>query len=408
MIDDAIEEMLEEGVIRNSASPWASPVTLVPKKDGSIRFCVDYRRVNSVTEKDTSPLPLIQDIFDQVGGSAIYSTLDLKSGYWQLPVAEADIHKTAFRCHRGLFEFVRMPFGLANAPAVFQRTMDRLMADLIGVCVLVYLDDIVVYSTSIQDHHKHLQLVFDRLRNAGLRLKPTKCHFGMSEVKLLGYILSGAGIRTDPEKVVAINNLGSPESVPEVRSFLGMTGYYRQCIPDYAKIAEPLVALTRKHEQFSWTSTRQEAFESLKMLLTSSHVMAAPRLDRPYKLYTDACDYAIGGILVQEDDQGIEKVIQYISHALPATQRKWAVVEKEAYAVVYAIQKLRPYLYGADFTVYTDHKPLTCLFTRQLNNTKVQRWAVLLAEYGAKIRVSPGKKQHQARHVVPDPAPTNS
>ena len=218
LINDAFSEMLQDGVLCPSSSPWASPVTLVPKKDGSIRFCVDYRKLNSATEKDTYPLPLIQDIFDQVGGSAIYSTLDLKAGYWQLPVAEADIPRTAFRCHRGLFELQRMPFGLANAPAVFQRTMDKLLSGLIGVCVLVYLDDIVVYSKDSKDHEGHLQLVFDRLRSAGLRLKPTKCHFGLAEVKLLGYILNGDGITTDPEKVAAINNLSSPESVTEVRS----------------------------------------------------------------------------------------------------------------------------------------------------------------------------------------------
>ena len=396
LIDDAIREMLEDGVIRPSSSPWASPVTLVPKKDGSIRFCVDYRKLNSITEKDTYPLPLIQDIFDQVGGSRIYSTMDLKAGYWQLPVAEDDIPKTAFRCHRGLFEFVRMPFGLANAPAVFQRVMDKLLSGLIGKCVLVYLDDIVVYSNSAEDHEKHLQLVFDRLRQAGLRLKPTKCHFGLSEVKLLGYILNGEGIQTDPEKVAAINNLATPTSVSEVRSFLGMSGYYRQCIPDYAQVAEPLVALTRKFAQFTWSEERQKAFDILKSLLTSSHVMAAPRTDQPYKLYTDACDYAVGGILVQVDENGVERVIQYVSHALSSTQRRWAVIEKEAYAVIYVIQKLRPYLYGSKFTVYTDHKPLKSLFNNQMNNTKIQRWAVLLAEYGAVIEYRKGKHNIRA------------
>ena len=255
-------------------------------------------------------------------------------------MAEADIPKTAFRCHRGLFKFLRMPFGLANAPAVFQRTMDKLLSGLIGMCVLVYLDDIVVYSKDSKDHEGHLQFVFDRLRSAGLRLKPTKCHFGLSEVKLLGYILNGDGITTDPEKVAAINNLSSPESVTEVRSFLDMAGYHRQCIPEYAHVSEPLTELTRKYVQFSWNKDRQEAFDTLKGLLTCSHVMAAPRCDQPYKLYTDTCDYAIGGILVQEDEQGVERVIQYLSHALSSVQRRWAVIEKEAYAVVYAVQKL--------------------------------------------------------------------
>ena len=396
IVEEAIEEMLDDGVIRPSCSPWASPITLVPKKDNTTRFCVDYRRLNAVTEKDTYPLPIIQDIFDQVGGSAVFSTLDLKAGYWQLPVAEEDVYKTAFRCHLGLYEFLKMPFGLANAPAVFQRTMDKILSGLVGYCVFVYLDDIVVYSRNMEDHEHHLQLVFDRLRDAGLRLKPTKCAFGLEEVKLLGYIVGTQGIRTDPEKVTAIANLKPPKTVNEVRSFLGMTGYYRSCVPDYAKTAEPLVSLTRKHIRFDWNDERQRAFDTLKELLTSSHVMTAPDTTKPYKLYTDACDYAVGGILVQKAEDGTEKVVQYISHALSGTQRRWAVIEKEAYAVVYAIKKLRPYLYGARFTVYTDHKPLKSLFTKEMNNTKVQRWGVLLAEYGATIEYRKGKNNIRA------------
>ena len=396
VVEAAIDEMLADGVIEPSCSPWASPITLVPKSDNTIRFCVDYRRLNSVTEKDTYPLPLIQDIFDQMGGSVIFSTLDLKAGYWQLPVAEEDIPKTAFRCHKGLFQFKVMPFGLCNAPAVFQRTMDYVLSGLIGACVQVYLDDIIVYSRNASDHERHLQCVFDRLRMAGLRLKPTKCSFGLSQVKLLGYILDADGIRADPEKARAINDLQPPTTVREVRSFLGMTGYYRQCMPGYARIEEPLIRLTRKHARFEWDKSQQEAFDTLKQLLMSSHVMTAPDTSRPYKLYTDACDYAVGGILVQEDSEGIEKVIQYISHVLSPTQRKWAVIEREAYAVVYAITKLRPYLFGAQFTVYTDHKPLKSLFTKEMNNTKVQRWGVLLADYGAVIEYRRGKNNIRA------------
>lgn len=396
IIEDAIDEMLNDGIIRPSSSPWASPVTLVPKRDSTTRFCVDYRRLNAITVKDTYPLPLIEDIFDQVAGSMVYSTLDLKAGYHQLPVAEPDIEKTAFRCHRGLFEFVKMPFGVCNGPSVFQRTMDRVLAGLVGVCVFVYLDDIVVYSDSHENHTNHLRAVFERIAKAGLRLKPTKCHFGLPEVKLLGYIISRYGKRADPDKVSAIADLKPPTTIKEVRSFLGMASYYRACVPDYARIAEPLTALTRKNARLHWSDDRQQAFDSLKSLLISNHVMAPPRTDRPYKLYTDACDYAVGAILVQDDDDGIERVIQYVSHSLSAPQRRWSVIEREAYAVVYAIQKLRTYLYGAKFTVYTDHRPLRGLFTKALNSTKVQRWGVLLAEYGAKIEYRQGKHNIRA------------
>ena len=396
IVADAIVEMLEEGVIRPSHSPWASPVTLVPKKDGTTRFCVDYRRLNAVTDKDQYPLQQIQDFFDQVGGSKIFSTLDLKAGYWQIKVDPRSVDKTAFRCHRGLFEFLRMPFGLCDAPAVFQRTMDKILAGLTGHCVMVYLDDIVIYRKNEKEHLEHLQQVFDCLKQAGLKLKPTKCFFGLTEIKLLGYIVNQSGIQTDPAKVEAIAKLAPPIDLKGVRSFLGMAGFYRQCMPNYAKIAEPLELLKRKSVRFVWGPEQQNAFDQLKQLLISSHVMAAPDLSKPHKLYTDACNHSIGAILVQVDESGTERVIQYISHSLSSTQRRWATIEQEAYAVVYAITKLRPYLYGSKFTVYTDHKPLTSLFTKDMQNTEIQRWGVLLAEYGAKIEYRKGKNNIRA------------
>lgn len=396
LIEEEIKCMLKDGIIRPSSSPWASPVTLVPKKDGTTRFCIDFRRLNAVTKKDKYPLPLIQDIFDQLSGASIFSTLDLKSGYWQIPVRPKDIEKTAFVCHVGQFEFLRLPFGLCNAPSAFQRLMNKVLAGLLGKTCMVYLDDIVVFSKDPVEHGRHLAEVFDRLRKAGLTLKRSKCSFGRKEVELLGYLVSGEGIRPDPEKVKAILNLAPATEKTEVRSFLGMTGYYRQCIEDYAKIAEPLIRLTRDKEPFYWGEDQEYAFNKLKQMLTNEPVMAYPRVDRPYKLYTDACTYAVGAILVQEDDQGVERVIQYVSHQLAGSQLEWPTIEKEAYAVVYAIGKLRPYLYGAEFTVHTDHKPLLSLFTKQMKNTKIQRWAVLLAEYGAKIKYRKGSNNIRA------------
>ena len=396
LVEDSVAEMLRDDIIEPSCSPWASPITLVPKKDNTTRFCIDYRKLNAETVKDTYPLPLIADIFDQMGGNTIFSTLDLKSGYWQLPVAMEDRPKTAFRCHLGLFQCKRIPFGLCNAPAFFQRTMDKVLAGLIGVCVCVYLDDIIVYSKNMADHEYHLQCVFDRLREANLKLKPTKCAFGLKEVKLLGYILNADGIRTDPEKVQAIKEMSPPKTVSDVRRFLGCCGYYRQCLNSYAETSAPLVELTRKHQRFEWTDRHQKAFDDLKRLLISSHVMTAPDTSKPYKLYTDACDYAIGAILVQVADDGVEKVIQYVSHILSPTQRNWPCIERECYSVIFSITKLRPYLYGASFEVLTDHKPLLSLFTKEMNNTKIQRWGVLLAEYGASIKYRKGKNNIRA------------
>ena len=396
LVEDSIAEMLDHDIIEPSSSAWASPITLVPKRDNSTRFCIDYRKLNAETEKNAYPIPLIRDLLDEMGGSKVFSTMDLKSGFWQLPVAVEDQPKTAFRCHLGLFQCKRMPFGLCNAPAVFQRTMDKVLSGLIGRFVCVYLDDIIVFSDSMEEHEYHLQCVFDRLRKAGLKLKPTKCAFGLPEVKVLGYIMNSQGSSPDPDKIQAIKEMAPPESVKDTRRFIGMCSYYRSCLPSFAAVCEPLIALTRKHVRFEWTGKCQKAFEKLKRLLVSSHVMAPPNPNKPYRLYTDACHYAVGAILVQESDDGVEKVVQYISHILSPTQRNYPVIEKEAYAVIYALTKLRPYLYGAKVAVFTDHKPLRCLFTKDLDNTRIQRWQILLTEYNATIQYREGKNNIRA------------
>lgn len=237
IVEEQVEEMLQLGVIEPSSSPWASPITLVPKPEGQTRFCCDYRKVNAVTVRDSYPLPLISDIFDQLGGSTIFSTLDLKSGYWQIPVDPEDKPKTSFCCHMGLYQFRRVPFGLANAPAVFQRTMDRVLHSLIGKICYVYIDDIVVYSKTPEEHARHLAMVLERLNQYGLKLNKKKCHFACKEVSLLGYVINENGIRSHPDKTRAIANMAAPTTLKEVRAFLGMTGYYRQAIPNYADVA---------------------------------------------------------------------------------------------------------------------------------------------------------------------------
>jgi hypothetical protein len=392
-LDTKLDELLQQGVIVPSSSPWASPVVLVDKKDPTDgpRFCIDFTALNKVTKKDAYPIPLIRDIFDQLQGATIFSTIDLKSGFHQLPLHPPHAEKTAFVFHRGLFQWTRLPMGLCNATQAFQRAMEVILKGLIGTICLLYVDDIVLYSKTPEEHCTHLQMLFDRLRQYNLRLNPKKCVFGQSEINLLGYVVSQHGLKANPAKVAAITRMQAPKSTAEIRSFLGMTGYYRNCIKDYARIAEPLVALTRKNAHFAWHDPQQHAFDLLKQALVSDHVMAHPQTDRPYKLFTDACDYAIGAILVQQDDAGTERPIVYLSKQLSATQRRWATIEKEAYAVVYALKQLRPYLWGAEFSTYTDHKPLTSLFTKEMNNTKIQRWAVLLAEYGCKVQYWKGK-----------------
>jgi hypothetical protein len=395
-VEAEIEEMLRLGFIRPSASPYAAPMLLVPKKDQSWRVVIDFRRLNLVSKMDRHPLPLIQDIFDQLGGSTVFTTLDLKQGYHQLPVHPDSIEKTAFSCHLGLFEWTRMPMGVSCGPPVFQREMQKAMAGLLGVCCLVYLDDLVIFSRDPKDHVRHVGLVFARLRQYGLSLKRSKCRFAAPVVELLGFVISAQGISVNPEKVAAIASLPPPTSVKEVRGFLGMTGYYRQTVNHYAEVAEPLVALTRKRVPFSWSAAQQGAFDSLKQTLLGDAVMAFPRSNHPYLLYTDASDFACGAILCQTDENGLERVIQYVSHQLAGAQLRWATIEKEAFAVVYALKKLRPYLLGSDFCIYTDHKPLVSLFSSTMQNAKIQRWAIMVSEYGAKILFRPGKDNTRA------------
>ena len=391
VVDTEIEKMLTQGIIQHSTSPWASPITLVPKKDGTTRFCVDYRKLNSKTIKDAHPLPNIQDIFDQLGGATIFSTLDLKSGYWQMPMSADAQQKSAFVTHSGLYEFRRMPFGLANAPAQFQRAMNKVLGGYIGKFCLVYLDDVVIFSKSAAEHARHLALVLKRFEKYNLTIKPSKCAIGKEQIELLGYTVNAQGIAPMSSKTDAIANLAAPATVKEVRSFLGMTGYYRQCIPGYASIATPLVELTRKNQPFIWGPDQEEAFQELKQALVTAPVLAYPNPQKPYRLYTDASLYAVGAILVQEDAQGTEKVIAYLSHQLSSAQRNWAAIEREAFGVVYALKKLHCYLWGSKFEIHTDHKPLTALFRSEIKNTKIQRWAVQIAEYSAPILYHRGK-----------------
>ena len=380
-VQDQINDMLKAGIIEPSRSPWASPIVIVSKKDGTKRFCIDLRKVNKVTVPYSHPLPRIDDILASLGGSQYFTCLDLKSGYWQIAMDEDSKEKTAFTCFLGLFHFLKLPFGLCSAGSYFSELMNKVLSGIQHKFTIAYLDDIIIYSKTFDEHLVHIETVFARLRGAGLKLKMSKCEFLKQEVKYLGYVISANGIKTDPEKVSSIQKLHAPSDVKGVRSFLGMCSYYRRFIPNFSQIAKPLTELTKKNRNFVWTSDCQKAFDTLRKSLTEAPVLAYPDLNKPYKLYTDASNHAIGAALVQETEMG-ERVIQYLSHQLNETQQRWPIIEKECYAIVYAVQKFRPYLLGAKFTILTDHKPLKHLFTSEMRNAKIQRWAIILSEYG--------------------------
>lgn len=416
IVDRAIDDMLAANIIRRSKSPWSFPIVVVDKKDGSKRFCVDFRRLNKVTKTNSWPLPLIDDLLDQLGKASYFTSLDLKSGYWQVQVQEEDKEKTAFTCHRGLFEFNVMPFGLCNAPQIFSELMSVVLQGL-DSCALAYLDDILIFSETLEQHEQHIKTVFDRLRKHGLKLKAKKCSFLKEQTQYLGFIIDKTGVKPDPNKVAAIRSLPSPTTVREVRSFIGMCSYYRRFVPNFSKIAEPLVSLTKKYAKFKWNPQCQLAFDYIKDSLTVIPLLSYPDPSREYVLYTDASDTAVGACLVQEtddDDQEIipgirrEKPLYYLSHKLSDTQTRWSTVEKEAFAIHFALQKLDHYLHNAKFVIRTDHKPLKYLLDAPMKNKKIQLWALGIAGYNCTIEYIPGTENTCADLLSRTPTTTEA
>ena len=301
---DLINDMLQRNIIQRSTSPWASPIVLVKKKDSTFRFCADYRKVNSLTRKDAYPLPRINDTLDTLAGSKWFTTLDLLSGYWQVELQKEDQEKTAFCTQEGLFEFQVMPFGLCNAPATFQRLMDMVLAGLQWSHCLVYLDDVIVLGRNFEDHLANLHQVFLRFREAGLKVKPSKCELLKRKVYFLGHIVSEEGVATDPAKTAKVASWPRPTSCKQVQQFVGFANYYRRFVRDFASIAKPLIRLTEKNSSFRWTNECQSAFDTIRQKLISPPILAFPNFSKPFILDTDASDVGIGAVLSQIQDDG--------------------------------------------------------------------------------------------------------
>lgn len=394
-VNKILEEMKAQNVIEESCSPWISPAVMVKKKDGSIRFCVDYRKLNAVTIKDSYPLPRIDNILDNLAGNSWFCTLDLKSGYWQVRLDPKDREKTAFSVGNGLWQFRVMPFGLCNAPATFERLMEKVLKGIISKSCFVYLDDVVVYGKSYEETMKNLKEVFLRLQNANLKVNPKKCVFFKREVKYLGHLISAEGVATDPEKISSVKLWPIPKTRKQVRSFLGFCSYYRKFVRGFSTLAKPLYKLTEDNFKFVWSSECQEAFLKLKDVLISPPILSFPSGEGQFILDTDASNHGIGAVLSQLQGKE-EKVIAYFSRVFSKTERNYCITRRELLAVVDAVKSFHHYLYGRKFQVRTDHISLRWLMSFRNLEGQLARWLERLQHYDFDVCYRSGKAHGNA------------
>ena len=391
-VQKQLDDLLDKGFIQPSVSPYGAPILFVRKKEGTLRMCVDYRALNKQTVRNRYPLPRTDELLDQLHGAAVFSKIDLQSGYHQVRVKAEDVPKTAFRTRYGHFEFKVLPFGLTNAPATFMAFMNDVLRPYLDKFVVVFLDDILIYSRNEEEHLGHLQLVLEKLREHKLYAKQSKCAFLLEEVEFLGHIVSKHGIKMDGAKVQAVAAWPSPANVRDVRSFLGLIGYYRKFIKDFSRLAAPLSELTKKDISFSWGSEQEASFQALKAAIQSAPVLACPDSTKPFILYTDASNLATGAVLLQPDNDSNPRPLAFLSHKLLLAERNYTVGEMELLAIVHALRTWRCFLEGADFTVYTDHLNLATFMKSPTLNGRQARWATFLQQFlpGMEIKYKRG------------------
>ena len=395
IIKEELIKLIKKKLVVPSYSEWSSPVVVVPKANGKWRLCVDYRKVNDLTEKDSYALPYIDEIFDSLDGAKIFTTMDLYSGYHQILMDEESVEITSFTTKFGNYQFKVMPFGLTGAPATFQREMNRILFPLIGKCVFNFIDDILIYSKTVEEHIQHIKQVLAIFKEHKLKINIEKCHFMQTEVEVLGHKISTKGLSPQNSKIEAIKAWKEPTNIHELRSFLGAVGYYRNFINEYAQTSAPLCKLLRKGVKYKWNNEQKQSFTKLKEKLINAPILKYPDFSKEFIIRTDASYEGIGGVLLQKDESEIEHPIHFISRSLTKAEKNYGITDLEGTALYYCITKLKPYIMGSPFRtiVFTDHKPLLGLFNnKEPNNARQTRWCLTASMLKVDIRYEQGKK----------------
>lgn len=410
ILREETEKLLNNDIIEHSTSPWSSPVVLVKKKDGSTRFCVDYRRLNQITDKDAFPLPRIDDIYDQLTNATYFSKFDFKAGYFQVPLDKADRPKTAFSTRDGHFQFKVLPQGLTNGPPTFQRIVNQILGPNRWKHVLAYIDDIIVYSRNFNEHAEHIEEVCSLLQEANFKLNAAKCEVATKEILFLGHLVRDGTIKPDPENIRGLAETREPTTAEEAFRFVKAAEYYRKFIPKFSMIAAPLhkyspsMTTPQKNSKakFEFSDEARAAFHQLKRILTNDLILTLPDDDLPFKVQTDASVDGIGGVLLQITSNG-DRPLAYMSKKLTKTQMNWPTIEQECYAIVQAVDKWDKYLRGREFILETDHEPLLNFTNKEQLNKRCDRWRLKLAEYRFKVNHIQGKKNHMADYLSRSP-----
>ena len=390
-----VQKLLDQGFIQASKSPFGAPVLFVKKKDGKKRLCMDFRGLNNITIKNSYPLPRVEELFDRLEGAKYFSKIDLISGYHQIRIKKEDVHKTAFNTRYGHYEFLVLPFGLTNAPATFMGMMNTTFHDMLDKFVIVFLDDILIYSKTLSDHQQHVKQVMEKLKEKKLFANKEKCAFFTTSTSFLGHVINGDGIKMMNDKVEAVLAWNNPKNVQELRMFLGLTGYYRKFVKGYSEITSPLSELLKEVVPWEWGSKEQKAFDQLKQIFTTDPVLILPKPELPYTITTDASGFAIGAVLQQDHGKGLQP-IAYISKKLQPAETRYTTYEKEGFAIVHALKQWRHYLHtDHPIHIQTDHQALKSLKEMQKGGSIIadrrSRWLDLLAEYKLDIEHIPGR-----------------